>query len=93
MSRTCLQRNLPWRRWQAALSIATLTGEPEKATIFGYERGATMDYDFLAPARRAFVFLDNDTFGNLMPAGLALFDAAVRWSVADPASHGAPCRS
>jgi hypothetical protein len=73
--------------------IATIPGEPDKATIFGYERGATMDYDFLAPARRIFVFLDNDTFGNLTPAGLSLFDAAVRWGLADPGKHDAPCKS
>lgn len=73
--------------------IATIPGEPEKATLFGYERGATMDYDFLAPARRAFVFLDNDTFGNLTPAGSALFDAAIRWGLADPAPKGTACRA
>lgn len=73
--------------------IATLPGEPDKATIFGYERGATMDYDFLAPARRIFVFLDNDTFGNLTAAGLSLFDAAVRWGLADPGQRGTPCKS
>ena len=73
--------------------IATIPGEPDKATLFGYERGATMDYDFLAPARRIFVFLDNDTFGKLTPAGLALFDAAVGWGLADPGKRGAPCHA
>ncbi|HWT97399.1 MAG TPA: hypothetical protein VN229_07270 [Terriglobales bacterium] len=73
--------------------IATIPGEPDKATVFGYERGATMDYDFLAPARRIFVFLDNDTFGNLTPAGLSLFDAAVRWGLADPGRRDAACKS
>lgn len=73
--------------------IANIPGEPDKATIFGYERGATMDYDFLAPARRIFVFLDNDTFGNLTLAGLSLFDAAVRWGLADPGKRGAACKS
>lgn len=36
----------------AAVLIATLRGEPEKAAIFSYERGATMNGEFLAPARR-----------------------------------------
>ena len=63
-----------------ATTIATLYGEPEKAAIFGYEKGATMDYESLAPARRVMFFLDNDTFTNLSPAGLALFDAAIDWA-------------
>lgn len=60
--------------------IATVYGQPEKAAIFAYEKGATMDYETLAPARRVMFFLDNDTFVNLSPAGLALFDAAVDWA-------------
>jgi hypothetical protein len=63
-----------------ATTIATLYGQPEKAAIFGYEKGATMDYESLAPARRVMIFLDNETFANLSPAGLALFDAAVDWA-------------
>lgn len=64
-----------------ATTIATLYGERDKAAIFGYETGATMDYEALAPARRVMFFLDNDTFTNLSPAGLALFDAAVDWAL------------
>ncbi len=60
--------------------IATVYGQPDKAAIFAYEKGATMDYEALAPARRVMFFLDNDTFVNLSPAGLALFDAAVDWA-------------
>lgn len=63
-----------------ATTIATIYGEPEKAAIFGYEKGATMDYESLAPARRVSFFLDNETFTNLSPAGLRLFDAAVDWA-------------
>ncbi|RKE38888.1 hypothetical protein B0G76_5247 [Paraburkholderia sp. BL23I1N1] len=63
-----------------ATTIATLYGQPEKAAIFAYERGATMDYESLAPARRVMFFLNNDTFGNLSPAGNTLFDAAVDWT-------------
>lgn len=62
--------------------IATLPGQPDKAIIYGYEKGATMDYDFLAPSRRVMFFLDNTTFPLLTKSGLALFDAAVAWSVA-----------
>ncbi|AXL49553.1 membrane protein [Paraburkholderia caffeinilytica] len=64
-----------------ATTIATLYGQPEKAAIFAYEKGATMDYESLAPARRVMLFLNNDTFANLSPAGNSLFDAAVDWAV------------
>lgn len=64
-----------------AITIVTVYGQPEKAAIFAYEKGATMDYESLAPARRAMVFLDNDTFTNLSPAGLRLFDAAIAWTL------------
>lgn len=63
-----------------AITIATVYGQPDKAAIFAYEKGATMDYEALAPARRVMFFLDNDTFVNLSPAGVALFDAAVDWA-------------
>ena len=62
--------------------IATLAGEPEKVAIFGYEKGATMDYEMLAPARRVMFFLDNETFDNLTPEGCKLFDAAIDWALA-----------
>lgn len=64
-----------------ATTIATLYGQPDKAAIFGYEKGATMDYEALAPARRVMIFLGNETFTNLSPIGLRLFDAAVDWTV------------
>lgn len=64
-----------------ATTIATLYGQPEKAAIFAYEKGATMDYESLAPARRVMFFLNNDTFANLSPAGNSLFDAAVDWAM------------
>lgn len=65
-----------------ARTIATIYGEPDKVAIFGYERGATMDYESVAPARRVMFFLDNETFTNLSPAGMQLFDAAVDWAAA-----------
>lgn len=67
-----------------ATTIATLYGQPEKAAIFGYEAGATMDYEAIAPARRVMLFLGNEGFANLSPAGLALFDAAIDWAVTPP---------
>lgn len=64
-----------------ATIIATLPGQPGKAIIYGYEKGATMDYDFLAPARRVMFCLDNATFPFLTKDGLKLFNAAVAWSI------------
>jgi len=64
-----------------AIVIATLPGELDKSPLFAYERGATMDGENLAPARRVMVFLDNTTFPLLNDAGLKLFDAAVSWAI------------
>lgn len=71
-----------------AAIIATLYGQPEKVAIFGYEKGATMDYETLAPARRVMLFMDNDSFPNLSAAGLRLVDAAVRWASAGGIAQG-----
>lgn len=72
--------------------IATLYGQPEKAAIFSYEKGATMDYETLAPARRVMFFLANDTFTNLSAPGLRLFDAAVDWAIGAPDAACATAR-
>jgi len=50
----------------------------------GHEKGTTMDYDFIAPARRAALFLDNRTFAQLAPTGMKLFGAAVAWAPGRP---------
>lgn len=62
-----------------ATIIATIYGEPEKAAIWGYEKGATMDYESIAPEKRLMFFLHNDTFTNLSEDGLKLFNAAIDW--------------
>lgn len=67
-----------------AITVALVRGEPDKAAIFAYEKGATMNWEFLAPARRISFFLYSDTFEHLRPEGLALFRAAVLWAVAKP---------
>ncbi|AIO70831.1 hypothetical protein [Burkholderia oklahomensis] len=75
------QAGMSWGKPGLGASIvATVYGEPDRAAIFAYEKGATMDYETLAPARRVMFFLTNDTFGNLSPEGVALFDAAVDWA-------------
>ncbi|WP_310632112.1 hypothetical protein [Paraburkholderia sp.] len=67
-----------------ATIIATVAGEPTHAVVFAYEKGATMDYDFIAPARRVALFLGNRSFENLSADGNAIFDAAVNWAVSEP---------
>lgn len=62
--------------------IMTWPGEPDKATLFGYEAGATMDHDFVAPARRVFIGMENNSFGRMTDTGRTLFDAAVEWAKA-----------
>lgn len=80
------QAGMSWGRpGLGATTIATIYGQPEKAAVFGYEAGATMDYETLAPARRVMFFMGNDGFDNLSPAGLSLFDAAIDWAVSKPA--------
>lgn len=73
--------------------VMTVPGEPDRAMLFGYEAGATMDYDFLAPARRVYIGLGNTSFDHLTAEGRAMFDAAVRWASEGaghrPKAHGA----
>lgn len=79
------QAPMSWGRpGLGATTIATIYGQPEKAAVFGYEKGATMDYEALAPARRVMLFLGNDGFANLSAQGLKLFDAAIDWAVGNP---------
>jgi hypothetical protein len=67
-----------------ATVIATLPGQPDKVAIFAYEKGATMDYEYTAPARRVGFFPNRSYFDTLTPEGQALFDAAFLWAVSPP---------
>ena len=67
-----------------AIVIATFPGELDKSPLFAYEKGATMEGENLAPARRVMLFLDGATFPNLNETGLKLFDAAVLWAAGKP---------
>jgi hypothetical protein len=74
------QAGMSWGKPGLGASIiATIYGQPEQAAIFAYEKGATMDYESLAPARRVMFFLGNETFTNLSADGTRLFDAAIDW--------------
>ena len=79
----------------SAAVIATPPGYPEKATIFGYEKGAMLATESTAPARRVAFFFQDSSFdvieavaGGRDAQGLPLFDAAVRWAVAPPSQNG-----
>ncbi|WP_386337218.1 hypothetical protein O4D10_10655 [Xanthomonas citri pv. citri] len=69
--------------------IMTWPGEPEKSMLFGYQQGATMNHEFLAPARRVFIGMDNNTFAHTTENGRKLFDAAVRWTAQGHAAASA----
>jgi hypothetical protein len=64
-----------------AARIATLPGDSNRYTIFGFEAGAPMASDAVAPARRigSFVRFARDTpFSN---AGVLLFESSVLWAI------------
>ncbi len=65
----------------SAQVIAFLPGEPDKGFLFAYEKGAYMDHDFAAPARRIFFGLAPDQFDLLIPDGLRLFDSCAAWAL------------
>lgn len=82
-----------------ATVVANIEGDPTKAEIFAYEKGATMYNDFVAPARRVGFYMQSANFHLLTavygpPAddpdlrdwylGLRLFDACVRWALSPP---------
>ena len=64
-------------------TVAADAGDPSKAVIFGYERGAAMP-GLRAPARRLGFFFFNETPIHVTDEGWALFDAAVDWCAAGP---------
>ncbi|PYJ79382.1 MAG: hypothetical protein DME22_25530, partial [Verrucomicrobia bacterium] len=67
----------------ARLADPTVGNSP---VIFVFPKGTDMEPDpttgapFKAPEKRVGFFLNNDTFANLTPEGLKLFDAAVQWT-------------
>jgi hypothetical protein len=69
----------------SATIIATLPNSMHERAIFGFEKGAAMADEFVAPARRTMFPVDNPAFDNLTEQGHALFDAAVLWTISPPA--------
>jgi hypothetical protein len=68
----------------SATIIATLPNSSHERAIFGFEKGAAMADEFVAPARRTMFPVDNPAFDDLTEAGHTLFDAAVLWTVSSP---------
>ena len=68
----------------SATIIATLPNSTRERAIFGYEKGAPMADEFVAPARRTLFPVDNPAFDDLTEAGHVLFDAAVLWTISPP---------
>ena len=68
----------------SAIVIATLPNSFHERAIFGYEKGAAMADEFVAPARRALLPVDNPAFDDLTEQGHALFDAVLLWTISPP---------
>jgi hypothetical protein len=62
-----------------AARVATIDGNPNRYTVFGYDAGAAMP-GLAAPARRVGFFLGDHTAAALTPSGWQLFDSAARWA-------------
>lgn len=69
----------------SATIIATLPNSSHERAIFGFEKGAAMADEFVAPARRTLFPVDNPAFDDLTEQGHTLFDAAVLWTISPPA--------
>lgn len=65
---------------EQALKIATVSGQPDKAVLFGYEKDMAMISD-LALARRIGFFMIDTEVAQLTTEGWQLFDSAVCWAV------------
>ncbi len=96
------ETDMNWGRPTLGADVISISqGEPSKAAVFVYEKGALMDDDFPAPARRAGIFLGDDSFRQLSYAegpaaldpkqaqwfvGRDLFVATLEWALAAPVS-------
>ncbi|MBL8269339.1 hypothetical protein [Steroidobacter sp.] len=78
---------LAWSRPPAgAQVIATIPNQPEHATMFAYEKGATMANDMVAPGRRALFPMDAPRFPDLTEQGRAIYAALLLWALSTPPS-------
>jgi hypothetical protein len=63
-----------------ARRVASVVGQPNRAVVFAYEKGLTMEAGFVAPGFRAGFFAGATTPSNLNSAGWLMFDGLVRWA-------------
>lgn len=70
----------------SAITIATLPNSFHERAIFGYEKGSTMADEFVAPARRTLLPVDNPAFDDLTEQGHALFDGVLLWTLSPPSN-------
>jgi hypothetical protein len=74
-------RTFSWAvAYGTATIIAHIDNDNDHDTIFGYNTGVNMS-GLTAPARRVFLFLQDDTATALNAAGWNLFNAAVTWAI------------
>jgi len=64
----------------SAIKGATLSGNPARLVVFGYEKGAQMT-SMAAPARRAGFAIREQLAANLNPDGIKLFDSILEWVI------------
>ncbi|MDB5106798.1 MAG: C-terminal target protein [Fibrobacteres bacterium] len=62
-----------------AVKIAYHAGNASRAVVFGYDKGAVMP-GLTAPARRVFLYMDDNAPAGWTPRGQNLFDNAVYWA-------------
>lgn len=67
-----------------AVKAATVVGDTNRATAFGYPESTVMP-GLTSPARRVFLFPTQAVPSNLNSNGWALFDVAIRWTVSSEA--------
>lgn len=64
----------------AATVVASIDEGDPRTTYYVYDEGAQLADGTPSPGRRVYFGLYDDTFAQLTPEGLALFDAAVSWA-------------
>ncbi len=75
------ESNLAWGNPAAtAIRIANVAGEPDRAAIFAYPKGAQMTA-LLAPAKRVGFFAVETAAARLSDDGIRLLAAAIDWSL------------
>ena len=95
------ETDMNWGRPTSGADIIAISvGDPSHAAAFVYDLGAVMYGDIAAPARRAGIFLGDDSFRQLSYAegpaaadpqqnawfrGRPLFEAMLRWTLDPPA--------